>query len=145
MRHRHHWPLWLLLLLAQCGHVRAADPLCAGVEPKDVACLISHARNPEPADNIRYEWREAGLPADVFCGVRTTRAALRSGRPTLPALTSWNPYQWSGRCFPVLGETRTYRVRACWISTGLCSGWSAPLDVIGSEIQCCAASGCAPC
>jgi hypothetical protein len=137
-----------LLLLAFSLPALAAPP-CDTAEPKDVACVMSHDRNPEPASDIRYEWREAGLPANTYCGVRTPTAAYRAGRPAIPASGMWNPYQWDGRCFPTAGETRTYRVRACWVSTGMCSAnWSAPIDVIGvaaNEIRCCTPAGCGNC
>lgn len=117
-----------------------AVPPCDGPEPKDVACRISHDAS---ATTTVYQWREAGLPADVYCAERREQAAARVGRPPRPPFLWANPYQWAGRCFPALGETRTYRVRAC--NAFGCSGWSAPLDVIGTDVQCCTESGCAPC
>ena len=126
-----------------------AVPPCDTAEPKDVACIMSHDRNPEPTGDIRYEWREAGLPADTFCGVRTPTAAYRAGRPPKAAGLSFNPYAFEGACFPSAGQTKTYRVRACWVSTGVCSAnWSAPIDVIGvaaNEIRCCTPAGCGNC
>lgn len=126
-----------------------AVPPCDTAEPKDVACIMAHDRNPETAADIRYEWREAGLPADTFCGVRTPASAYRAGFPALPARLVWNPYQYDGWCFPAAGQTRIYRVRACWVSTGICSAnWSLPITVIGvpiSEIRCCDVNHCGDC
>ena len=137
-----------LLLLAFSLPALAAPP-CDTAEPKDVACIMAHDRNPETAADIRYEWREAGLPADTFCGVRTPTAPQRAGRPYKPADIRWNPYQFDGPCFPAPGTTKTYRVRACWISSGICSAnWSGPVVVIGvpaAEIRCCTDAGCGPC
>lgn len=137
------------ILLAFSLPALAADPPCDTAEPKDVACIMAHDRNPEDARDIRYEWREAGLPADTFCGARVPQSAYRAGRDARPARTTWNPYQWDGPCFPSPGTTKVYRVRACWVSTGICSvNWSAPVTVIGvasAEIRCCTAGGCGPC
>lgn len=126
-----------------------AAPPCDTAEPKDVACIMAHDRNPEPASDIRYQWREAGLPADTFCGVRDPMPAHRAGRSARPASLRWNPYQFDGWCYPSPGQTRIYRVRACWVSTGICSAnWSGPVTVVGvasAEMRCCTPDGCGPC
>lgn len=125
-----------------------AAPPCDGPEPKDVACRISHNRNIEDASNIRYEWTADNV-APFVCAFRLPAAAYRAGRPDRPAATWFNPYSFGGQCFPAAGESRVYRVRACWVSTGICSvNWSNPVTVIGvpaAEMRCCTPAGCGPC
>lgn len=138
----------LALLLLLFSLPALAAPPCDTSEPKDVACVMSHDRNPEPSYDIRYEWTADNV-APFICATRSTAPAYRAGRPATPARTALNPYALSGQCFPAAGETRVYRVRACWVSTGICSvNWSSPIDVIGvaaNEIRCCTPAGCGNC
>lgn len=139
----------LALLILVFSLPAFAAPPCDGPEPKDVACRISHNRVPDDPYMIYYDWREDGLPPGEICGYRNVRVALRPDRSPKPAELWFNPYSFSGRCFPASGETRTYRVRACWTNlTGCSLDWSNPVTVIGvpaAEMRCCTPAGCGEC
>lgn len=136
-----------LALLAFSLPALAAPP-CDGPEPKDVACRIWHDPNTQDPSDIRYEWTADNV-SPFLCATRTTSPAYRPGRQARPAATWFNPYAFDGQCFPAAGVTRVYRVRACWVSTGICSvNWSNPVTVIGvpaAEMRCCTPAGCGPC
>ena len=125
-----------------------AVPPCDTAEPKDVACRISHGASTDPDnDLVEYRWREAGLPADTWCGIRKTFPRYRPGRREANAWTWFNPYSFDGRCFPAAGESRTYCVAAC-DDKGLCANCTGSITVIGvaaADIRCCTPAGCGPC
>ena len=136
-----------LLLLAFSLPALAAPP-CDTPEPKDVACRISHDASVDPqGDLVEYRWREAGLPADTWCAVRSPRERVRAGIRRADAVTWFNPYSFDGRCFPAAGESRTYCIVAC-DDKGACANCTGSLTVIGvpaAEMRCCTPAGCGPC